>query len=376
MSYKVVIGLGAAVALYVLVVSPINYQLGNLRSGQQLMMSKVEGQATGGQIEASRLWGIVEASAYVPAKPTRMHVDHSRLGMPPESVMTFGGEASAAQKEACRAPIHAFNKCMKQRVKMNNDQYLNFHARRYKINFASLCRRLPWEWTAEGAAAAPRRVVELGAGSVFTSCFAEVAGPSVKFDVWGDYKHDLREPFSGLTSATYDLVICQEVIEHIADPNTQALQGDDDAASFKAKGIMSLLRESRRVLKPRSMIMVTTPNVASHQQLLYVLAGIHPFSNPHHVREMSRGDATKYLEDAGFEDVKAEFVNTWRPTGPQPSEALLEQQMQALARSLADLLANQPLETIGVDMGRVPAKLDLARVPRHDNAFYYATSKP
>jgi len=208
---------------------------------------------------------------------------------------------------------------------------------------------------------------------VFTSCFAEVTGSAVTFAVWGDYKHDLREPFDDIASAQYDLVICQEVIEHIADPNTRALQGDDDAATFKAKGIMSLLKESRRVLKPGSMIMMTTPNVASHQQLLYVLAGIHPFSNPHHVREMSRGDAYKYLTDAGFGDIKSEFVNTWRPTGPQSNEVLIEQQMQALARSLADLLANQPLETIGVDMGRLPPNLDLAQVPRHDNAFYYAT---
>ena len=138
---------------------------------------------------------------------------------------------------------------------------------------------------------------------------------------------------------------------------------------------MNLLTETRRVLKPSAMVMVTTPNVASHQQVLYVLAGIHPFSNLHHVREMSHGDAVKYLTDAGFGDIKAEFVNTWRPTGPQRNEVLIERQMQGLARSLADLLANQPLETIGVDMGRLPSKLDLARVPRHDNAFYYATAQ-
>jgi len=46
--------------------------------------------------------------------------------------------------------------------------------------------------------------------------------------------------------------------------------------------------------------------------------------------------------------------------------------MTALAQSLANLLANQPIERVGVDMGRLSRRIDLAQVPRHDNAFYYA----
>ena len=138
---------------------------------------------------------------------------------------------------------------------------------------------------------------------------------------------------------------------------------------------MNVLSESYRVLKPGGVLMVTTPNVASHQQLLYTLAGIHPFSNLHHVREMSRHDIEGFVTRAGFVNFKAEFVNTWRPTGPDRAEASIEDQMAALAQSLADLLANQPLEKIGVDMGRLPPKLDLASVPRQDNAFYYV-NKP
>ena len=309
---------------------------------------------------------------YTPAQPTRVVVEHSQPNRLPASTMNFGGVVRSEATARCATTVRKFESCMDQRRASSNDNYLAFHARRYKINFASMCPHLDWEWTPEGTAITSRKVLELGAGSVFTSCFAEVSGSQVLFDVWGNYKKDLREPFSELNASRFDLVICQEVIEHIADPNTRDLQGDNDAGSFRAKGILSVLTEARRVLKPGGLLMVTTPNVASHQQVLYTLAGIHPFSNLHHVREMSRHDLEAYMKQAGFGHVRAEFVNTWRPTGPARTEALIEKQMTDLARSLADLLANQPLETIGVDMGRLPSKLDLAHVPRQDNAFYYA----
>ena len=47
---------------------------------------------------------------------------------------------------------------MDQRVKSSNDEYLKFHARRYKINFASMCPQLGWSWTATGTAATPHKV--------------------------------------------------------------------------------------------------------------------------------------------------------------------------------------------------------------------------
>ena len=58
-------------------------------------------------------------------------------------------------------------------------------------------------------------------------------------------------------SNSFDLIICTEMIEHVADPDT-------------------LLKEIRRVLKPDGTLLLTTPNLSSWTNRILFILGIYP----------------------------------------------------------------------------------------------------
>jgi methionine biosynthesis protein MetW len=103
---------------------------------------------------------------------------------------------------------------------------------------------------------------------------------------------DGRLPFA---DASFDLVTCLEVLEHMFDPQ-------------------SALVELRRVLRPEGAIVVTVPNVAYWRRRadLFVLgrwnpvgdslSAVQPWRDPH-LRFFTRAALTRLLERGGFEDV-------------------------------------------------------------------------
>jgi SAM-dependent methyltransferase len=94
----------------------------------------------------------------------------------------------------------------------------------------------------------------------------------------------------------YDVVICSEIIEHLAiDP-------------------MHMMSEINRVTRSDGLLIVTTPNAASFDAIRRLLAGQHPYSwSPYngtstdrHNREYTVSELEKLLEASGFALVRAE----------------------------------------------------------------------
>ena len=130
--------------------------------------------------------------------------------------------------------------------------------------------------------------------------------------------------------ATFDCVVCCEVIEHIVDTDR-------------------LLAELRRVLKPGGVLVLSTPNLASGINRLFVLLGWQPLStevstrrsnygNPlrkplvpaGHVRSYTCRALREQVSDAGFFVEKA----TSAPVAATPLVKAVEKLFGALSPSL------------------------------------------
>ncbi len=142
-----------------------------------------------------------------------------------------------------------------------------------------------------------RRVLDLGCGHGYGSAILSAAGatavvaadvaieavnrtvrgaPAVRGLVTSAMQLPIR-------SESFDLVVCMEVIEHVADPS-------------------SLVREARRVLGGDGIFVVSTPNKS-----VYNSPGLSP--NPFHISEMELAEFRTLLEDEfGFVDLFAQRV--------------------------------------------------------------------
>jgi len=145
----------------------------------------------------------------------------------------------------------------------------------------------PYRWAARLAARAV--VLDIGSGDGYgTAELARVARWAVGLDVDPAVvaRAGLRYRQPGLgwvagraealpfPDATFDLVCCFQVLEHLPDPTR-------------------FLNEARRVLAPGGRLLLTTPNRAA------VVAGL----NPHHVREYD-ADALRALLEPVFPEVR------------------------------------------------------------------------
>ncbi len=98
---------------------------------------------------------------------------------------------------------------------------------------------------------------------------------------------------------TFDVIICTEVIEHLAlDP-------------------MHMLAEINRVCQKGGVLIMSTPNAASFSALCKVSAGQHPYSwapyngqsTDRHNREYTVRELERAVEAAGFEIVTSETIS-------------------------------------------------------------------
>ncbi len=105
-----------------------------------------------------------------------------------------------------------------------------------------------------------------------------------------DLNRDL--PFS---SATFDVVICVEVVEHLENPS-------------------ELARNLRRVIKKDGLLIISTPNTASLRSCLSLLArgyfpDFGPTAWPVHVTPLLPVNLSAILTAAGFSDLKFWYTN-------------------------------------------------------------------
>ena len=131
---------------------------------------------------------------------------------------------------------------------------------------------------------------------------------------------DLRYPVD-VASASQDIVICTETIEHIKDVESGEIR---DLESFNYSGVMNLLREVRRVLKEDGRLLLTTPNANSYIQLKKWLDGEPLLMDPNHVREFSVRELTHKAQAARLDNVAMKVMDSWNEHFGDPAGKLGE----------------------------------------------------
>ena len=171
------------------------------------------------------------------------------------------------------------------------DEYLKVHQKRFDLS-------LKWlEPYIKGA-----RVLELGGSSQFQYMAAR-AGAAVTFATVGD----LRKPIDDLNywvGENWDVVLCMEVIEHIAD--TDGLHTE-----WQGDGVAMMLSEAYRMLKPGGILFLTTPNAASITAICHALRLAPPMLYRPHVREYAPSELDEIVRAAGFEIIHRETYDVW-----------------------------------------------------------------
>lgn len=199
-------------------------------------------------------------------------------------------------------------------------QYLNMHRNRFIYTLRELSNCFPVD-----------RFLEIGSSGFFLRLVkeacprAEVIGTqyadevgfkeeAVPFRGWGNCGFYLgnpeRFPYT-INSASFDLVLCAEVIEHMAvDP-------------------MALLAEINRILIFGGKVVITTPNIVSSRSIFAALEHRMPFnffafnknrSTDRHNIEYSPWLLKNIVEMAGFSVENMTTVNAWSMPDPKVDE--------------------------------------------------------
>jgi SAM-dependent methyltransferase len=193
--------------------------------------------------------------------------------------------------------------------------------------------------------AAPlERALEVGPGSgVYLPLLSELAQTVVASDIEEAFLARARElaatrpnievvlddiVASGLPSASFDLVLCSEVIEHIPDP-------------------AGALASMHRILRPGGKLLLSTPHRFSPLELagrIAFLPGIvdivrriyrEPILPTGHISLMSAGAARRRLRDAGFRIERSWATGVYLPVVAEATGAAGLRLEQRIERRLA-----------------------------------------
>jgi predicted SAM-dependent methyltransferase len=131
--------------------------------------------------------------------------------------------------------------------------------------------------------------IETGGSSIVTDLLHE-RFPRAR---WHNTENDLRDRWE-FSDDFADVIVSTEVLEHLSDPP----EGVQD--SFQRTGLLAMLKECYRVIKPGGCLFATTPNAASVWHLESVLDGTPPWYYHLHVREYTIPELSGILGDVGF----------------------------------------------------------------------------
>lgn len=160
------------------------------------------------------------------------------------------------------------------------------------------------------------KLLDVGCGAGAFAATLRAARPDRRLEIWGveldagaaaratgavDHvlAGDALERLAALPDAGFDCVVCNDVLEHLAEP-------------------AALLRQARRVLRPQGALVASVPNVryffnvvdlAVHGRWDYADEGI---LDRTHLRFFTRGSLRRLLEEEGFDVRIMQGIN---PTG-------------------------------------------------------------
>lgn len=178
---------------------------------------------------------------------------------------------------------------MKSTTPPLRDDYAAVHAKRFELSLQWIVPHL-----LSGA-----DVYELGGATEFTGMLKAAA------DFAGASQHDLRYDRPQIPDGRFDVVLCMEVIEHIADK-------DGLHTEWTGDGVDTMLREAFRILKPGGILFLTTPNAASITAIHHALRLAPPMIYRPHVREYAPYELDEIVRAAGFVIERRETLDVWR----------------------------------------------------------------
>jgi predicted SAM-dependent methyltransferase len=162
-------------------------------------------------------------------------------------------------------------------------------------------------WLRENTPPNPSRILEVGGRTEFTDHLTD----QFKSSQIEQTPFDIRIPGWKLEDNTFDLILCMEVIEHLADVDSDPMEGN-----FYGDGIKACLKECFRVLKPGGYIFVTTPNLNSVAHLASLIYMEQVYAWEAHAYEMGFHKALRFVKDAGFNIIKAGTEDPWLEQKP------------------------------------------------------------
>jgi SAM-dependent methyltransferase len=124
-----------------------------------------------------------------------------------------------------------------------------------------------------------------------------------------------------LATATFDVVLCFEAIEHIADPERA-------------------LDELRRVLRPEGVLLISSPH-----------RGVYPAGNPYHVHEYTPVELEAALRSR-FANVRMHYQNVWLGSLISGADALAvasaDRELEGSVRKVTPAAPGEEIYTLAV----------------------------
>ncbi len=164
-----------------------------------------------------------------------------------------------------------------------SETYEAVHSKRYELSL---------EWISQLADAA-ENILDLGGESPFTKIIQRRWPGKLKPYYGGDVRR-------GFVIPGCDLVLCQEVLEHVSDLDRGEIQAH------------MLLASCWLCLKPGGHLFLTTPNCCSITAIHHALNLVPPMIYRPHVREYAPFELDEMIRAVGFEIIKRETFDVWR----------------------------------------------------------------
>ena len=204
-----------------------------------------------------------------------------------------GGATSAAQLTFAGDELTAVNQSMYEYVSRHPD---DTHAvASTAIDRVRFARSVEW---LRSVIRPGQRVLELGGGGMSTHIITR-AFPGVPVEA---APFELRRPFPH-SDASFDVVLCMEVIEHVADEPYQY--------ATTLSGVRHCLREVARVLAPGGRLFLTTPNAASTFTLARAVKQEPQMAYEWHFREFTAGEISGLVTEQAFAIERAGTEQVW-----------------------------------------------------------------
>lgn len=182
------------------------------------------------------------------------------------------------------------------------EDYNAVHSRRFMISLEWLAEIMP-----ERA-----RVLELGGTSPFTAILKARCPDCAIHHIDGDIRYGFRSSYD------FDVILCMEVLEHIADKEPDGIQ-----AEWSGSGTSEVLVSVLEHLKRGGFFFLTTPNAASITAIHHALWHKPPSIFRPHVREYVPYELDDLLRAHEFEIVRRETLDVWRNAIAPEQHALI-----------------------------------------------------